>query len=263
MARLEQYNLLDNTYIVYTSDNGFHIGQHRLTPGKRCPYEEDVNVPLVIRGPGVPKGQTVDYVTSHTDLTPTVVEWTGAQGPGDFDGVPIPVANSNSTAGTETNNSSSPSSSDKQAWEHVQLEFWGAAKDEQNVANLTTINTYKALRVIAADYNIYYSVWCDGDHELYNMQVSAHRRDFRRTADSFIDGPSPDAKPPPACRQRHPSQRHDPSPSRPPQHSDTRAQDVQGQVLLRSVVGAGSERPNSDARGRAESQVRRILCRPA
>lgn len=42
IQRLEYHNMLDNTYIIYTSDNGFHISQHRLTPGKRCPYEEDV-----------------------------------------------------------------------------------------------------------------------------------------------------------------------------------------------------------------------------
>ena len=49
---------LDNTYIVFTSDNGFHLGQHRLPPGKQTPFEEDIHVPLVVRGPGVPVGRT-------------------------------------------------------------------------------------------------------------------------------------------------------------------------------------------------------------
>ncbi|CAI6258482.1 unnamed protein product [Periconia digitata] len=56
--KLEEHNLLDNTYVIYTTDNGFHMGQHRLDPGKACPYEEDVNVPMFIRGPNVPKGVT-------------------------------------------------------------------------------------------------------------------------------------------------------------------------------------------------------------
>jgi arylsulfatase A-like enzyme len=84
VKRLEHHNMLDNTYNIYTSDNGFHISQHRLTPGKWCPYKEDVNVPLVIRGPGVHKGKTVDFVTSNLDIAPTIVDWAGAKGPGDF-----------------------------------------------------------------------------------------------------------------------------------------------------------------------------------
>src|ERR687898_1896414 len=43
---------MDNTYIFFTSDNGFHLGEHRLGAGKWTPYEEDIRVPLVVRGPG-------------------------------------------------------------------------------------------------------------------------------------------------------------------------------------------------------------------
>ena len=51
--RLHEKDLLKNTYVVYSSDNGYHIGQHRLQPGKSCGYEEDVNIPLIVRGPGI------------------------------------------------------------------------------------------------------------------------------------------------------------------------------------------------------------------
>lgn len=158
-ARLDQHGILDNTYIIYTSDNGFHIGQHRLGPGKRCPYEEDVNVPLVIRGPGVPKAATINFVTTHTDIAPTIVHLAGAHGPGDFDGVAIPLQGS------------VEQSSSKQNWEHVQVEFWGASNDEASTPESSTINTYKAIRVIAQNYSLYYSVWCSGDHEIYDMIV--------------------------------------------------------------------------------------------
>ncbi len=47
---------------------GFHIGQHRLTAGKLCPYEEDINIPLLIRGPDVAKGVTSEIINSHTDM---------------------------------------------------------------------------------------------------------------------------------------------------------------------------------------------------
>ena len=91
IAKLEAHGILDNTYIIYTSDNGYHIGQHRLQPGKGCGIEEDINVPLVMRGPGVPKGEVVNSVTSHTDLAPTLFEMMGIPLRSDFDGVPIPT----------------------------------------------------------------------------------------------------------------------------------------------------------------------------
>ena len=42
----------DNTYVVLTSDNGFHLGQHGLDAGKGTPYDSDVRVPLLVVGPG-------------------------------------------------------------------------------------------------------------------------------------------------------------------------------------------------------------------
>ena len=66
---------LDNTYIVYTSDNGYHLGQHRAFDGKFDVYEEDIRVPLIIRGPGVQVGATVDQMAVNIDLAPTMARW--------------------------------------------------------------------------------------------------------------------------------------------------------------------------------------------
>ena len=158
IARLEEQNMLDNTYIIYTSDNGFHIGQHRLSPGKRCPYEEDVNVPLIIRGPGVPQAHIADFVTSHTDIVPSIVNWANVKHSIEFDGSPILI----NGVTNET----------RQVSEHAFIEHWGQATDDQSVPEMNSINTYKALRVIGPNYSIYYSVWCDGSHEVYDMRVS-------------------------------------------------------------------------------------------
>jgi N-acetylglucosamine-6-sulfatase len=68
---------LDNTYLLFTSDNGFHMGQHRLRPAKYTAYESDIRVPLVVRGPGVPARRVVSALTSSVDLAPTIAELAG------------------------------------------------------------------------------------------------------------------------------------------------------------------------------------------
>lgn len=117
--RLERYNLLDNTYIIFTSDNGYHIGQHRLQPGKTCAFEEDINVPFFLRGPNVPKAETVDVVTTHTDIVPTLFELAGIEQRRDFDGQPIPV----------TRKEIAQQLKNKKR-DHVNVEFWGEGIDE-------------------------------------------------------------------------------------------------------------------------------------
>jgi N-acetylglucosamine-6-sulfatase len=77
---------LDNTYIVFTSDNGFHMGQHRLGAGKWTPYEEDIRVPLIVRGPGVPEGETLHHMVLNNDLAPTFAALAGAEPPSFVDG---------------------------------------------------------------------------------------------------------------------------------------------------------------------------------
>jgi arylsulfatase A-like enzyme len=97
---------------MYTTDNGFHIGQHRLPPGKTCAIEEDINIPFFVRGPGVEKGKTVSFPTTHTDIVPTLFELAGLPLSKEFDGEPIPV--------TSKMQEDAPQKS-----EHVNVEFWG------------------------------------------------------------------------------------------------------------------------------------------
>jgi arylsulfatase A-like enzyme len=78
---LQKTGQLDNTYIVFTSDNGFHLGRHRLPPGKQTAFEDDIHVPLVVRGPGVPQGETVDDPAMNIDFAPTFADLAGAKTP--------------------------------------------------------------------------------------------------------------------------------------------------------------------------------------
>ena len=65
---------LDNTLIVYTSDNGFFHGEHRIPTGKLHIYEESIRVPLQMRGPGIPRGVNVGDLSINADLAPTIVD---------------------------------------------------------------------------------------------------------------------------------------------------------------------------------------------
>lgn len=77
---------LDRTYIVFTSDNGFHLGEHRMGAGKNTVYEEDIRVPLVVRGPDVPAGRTLDHLAMNIDFAPTFAALAGATVPEFVDG---------------------------------------------------------------------------------------------------------------------------------------------------------------------------------
>src|SRR4028118_337765 len=70
MDALEESGELADTYVFFTSDNGWHAGEHRLTTGKWTAYEEDVRVPLIVRGPGGPAGRTLPHPGPHHHPAP-------------------------------------------------------------------------------------------------------------------------------------------------------------------------------------------------
>lgn len=141
---LEKSGELDNTYVFYSADNGYHLGQHRAFPGKCTNLEEDINVPLLARGPGIGKGKVSDLVSAHHDLAPTFLAL--AKGdehvPSWVDGGVIPLTK-------ELKKHRKPVSKESFA-----VEFWGDDLMAENYkVNLVGPNTYKTLRVISEDYN--------------------------------------------------------------------------------------------------------------
>lgn len=74
---LRQTGELEQTLIVFTSDNGFMQGEHRIPQGKVVLYEPSIRVPLVVRGPGIPAGVTLTQPVSNIDLAPTILDAAG------------------------------------------------------------------------------------------------------------------------------------------------------------------------------------------
>jgi N-acetylglucosamine-6-sulfatase len=77
---------MSNTYFIFYTDNGVHFDQHRLEHGKLQPYEEDINFPLIIRGPGIPHGASNSKLVGNHDIAPTLARMGGANIPAFVDG---------------------------------------------------------------------------------------------------------------------------------------------------------------------------------
>jgi len=77
---------LDNTYVIFTSDHGFMQGEHRIPQGKMLPYDQSTQVPLLIRGPGLPRGRRTKALVGDVDLAPTIMNATPARASHPLDG---------------------------------------------------------------------------------------------------------------------------------------------------------------------------------
>ncbi|CAA9518813.1 MAG: Putative sulfatase [uncultured Rubrobacteraceae bacterium] len=181
---LEETGELDNTYVFFTSDNGWHAGEHRLNTGKWTAYEEDIRVPLIVSGPGVPEGETLPHMVLNNDLAPTFADLAGAAPPGFVDGRsltpllkddPPPDEDWRSAflveAATELGPTAVlPLSGDPlpENWRRVPREYWGRP-------GLEAVRTMNHL----------YVEYGDGGRELYDLREDPHQLDnLYETADS-------------------------------------------------------------------------------
>ena len=162
-ATLKDTGQASNTHIVFTSDNGYHMGQHGLLPGKQTAFGTDVNVPLVATGPGIPAGRTVDQPIENIDLRPTFAELAGAPAAPSIDGqsfagllhgIPMP-------AGKEVS--------------LVEHHGPNAAKDDPDRQKPEDGNppTYTAIRTAQGNYVEYVT----GEREYYDRQRDPYELD--------------------------------------------------------------------------------------
>ena len=83
--RLQAAGVVNDTYFVFASDNGWMWGDHRIPAGKGWEYDQVDHDPLVIAGPGIAAGSKIDALVNNADYAPTFAEWAGAQH-GEVDG---------------------------------------------------------------------------------------------------------------------------------------------------------------------------------
>jgi hypothetical protein len=153
---LKQHGELDDTLLIYTSDNGFYAGEHRLQTGKNRVYEEAIRVPLLIRGPGVPKGVKVDDLAVNADVAPTILDAARAKAGRVEDGrslIPF-AAHPARSHGRE-----------------LLIEQFGSAADEEGQAGVT----YAAVRTTRYKYVDYGS----GEIELFDLAADPYELDNR------------------------------------------------------------------------------------
>jgi len=167
VGRLATLGRLDETYVLFTSDNGFHLGDHRMGWGKQSPYETDVNVPFLVRGPGVPPGATVGALAGNTDLAPTLVDLAGAELPYDPDGRSLRPWLHGELGGGAGGAARDGGDAWRQAF---LLEHWRGTSRHDRFGK-TRIPGYRGLRTRRHTYVEYDT----GERELYDLAVDPHQ----------------------------------------------------------------------------------------
>ncbi|HEY9548262.1 MAG TPA: sulfatase [Kiloniellaceae bacterium] len=157
-AVLRETGELENTYVIYSSDNGWHMGEHRQFVGKTTAYEEDIRVPFVMRGPGVPRGARLAPFVLNNDIAPTLAAMAGVTPPSFVDG-----------------RSFLPLLSDPaQPWR----QSFGIERRQRETMEIVGPASFHAVRTADWTYVEYYN----GERELYDLRADPQQLDNVVTA---------------------------------------------------------------------------------
>lgn len=148
---------LRNTVFVFSSDNGYHMGQYGLGEGKLTAFDTDVNVPLIVSGPGIPAGTVNNDLVQNIDLAPTFDDIAGAPIPPIVDGRSIvPLLGRRPGVAWR----------DAALIEHHGFDFYAGDPDRQSLV-AGNPPSYEAIRTDTFTYVRYH----DGEHEYYDRTV--------------------------------------------------------------------------------------------
>jgi N-acetylglucosamine-6-sulfatase len=176
--------ILDDTYIIFSSDNGFFRGEHRIASGKYLPYDPSSRVPLLIRGPGIPAGGVSNELVWNGDITQTILQIASGSDDPALDGRsllpfaenpalrstrPILLEGDTGAGGTEVESAQTSAARAREARVGV-LGKRGVRNLEQepNAIKSATTEGAPAYRSIRTD-RYEYTVYANGQTELYDM----------------------------------------------------------------------------------------------
>lgn len=171
---LETRGLMDNTYVIYTSDNGYHMGQFSQMYDKRQAYESDIKVPLLIKGPGIKPNTSQTDPVLNIDIGPTIIHLAGLTQAG-MDGRPINFEEGKSErymlieyhgeGRTGSVDENCPWKYDGDNLAECYPQYDCKCQDSRN-------NTYGCLRHIADRIDMKYCVFADDEkfEEMYNLR---------------------------------------------------------------------------------------------
>ncbi len=135
-----------NTYLVYSSDNGYLLGAHRL-PAKIEPYEESIRVPLIVSGPGVAQGVTRSELAATNDVAPTIMHLAGLDPKPFFDGRSLmPLLDRDPKTG----------------------EHWRTALGIEWLGPLDNARRYYGVRTASGEKYVYHTT--NGEEEYYDLR---------------------------------------------------------------------------------------------
>eukprot|EP00054_Salpingoeca_dolichothecata_P020402 m.128621 g.128621 ORF g.128621 m.128621 type:complete len:506 (+) comp23599_c0_seq1:2-1519(+) len=188
--KLEATNQLDNTFIFYTADHGYHLGELGLLKDKRTPYEFDIRIPMYVRGPGVCKGCVMDSIISMVDMAPTFLDIAGVDKPSQMDGRSVlPELEGKSQPVGRTflvefhgEHGGNPGPVCDKMWvegtaayiEGPEMTKTAPVFKGQTVCSVqdSTNNTYSCMRTINKTVNTQFCQWVSGFQEFYNLDTN-------------------------------------------------------------------------------------------
>ncbi|CAI9726243.1 N-acetylglucosamine-6-sulfatase-like [Octopus vulgaris] len=179
VKQLTATGLLNNTYIFFTSDNGYHLGQFSLPYDKRQLYDFDNRVPFLVRGPGIKANQTRNELVLNIDFAPTFLSLAGIKEPGKFDGKSLqPLLTANKTDPKFRNNFLIEHSGEfhEEVKNCPQYKNQGMSSCDINcVCEDSWNNTYGCIRNIDSKNNFKYCEFNDKEHfiEMYDLEKDA------------------------------------------------------------------------------------------